>query len=510
MCNRLCLAMILCILLPLTACADGCIWGRGLSQFRETHQLAVIHLTESTADVSMFIAIDGIPAGEQVTYILPFWYQPQDFTLKEDLARAFRDSLVTPAHEMVKRMAAINAHSASDELLHDAPIFIAGPFGLILNATFGKSRPARLLPYATDATPHARAELYHLGNGDLQQLIQQSGLPARSLQALAKYRTPYFAVMHLTGLTRAETITGKVSGRGIRYHFTHHIAGRYVYPLGTGAAWPQPIPITEVYITCPERLAMQVSAPIEGEQQGRYISGQADSLMDYLNETPDERKKDERFSGAMLGSQNDIQRLLSPEAGSFLSYHIEDAQCPCAWHIAYLMSNPAEDIRVQLFKRPTSAWRLRFAELFASPGRPFIACCILYLLCWVATIMLVIRRRWLRAGSPGKLFRHGLSAFLMAQIWVPFILVAGGLDWLISSAIPNAGVLSTMGRVEGIFGSLLAMGLATWLLVVILKYERKIRDWRSGVTVVSWLYTTLFFAILAGLLYELLVWCETV
>ena len=92
----------------------------------------------------------------------------------------------------------------------------------------------RLLPYATDVSPHARAELYNINNGDLQQLIKQSGLPAQYLQALAKYRTPYFAVMHLTGLSRAETTESQIERARHLPSLTHHIAGRYVYPLGTG------------------------------------------------------------------------------------------------------------------------------------------------------------------------------------------------------------------------------------------------------------------------------------
>ena len=496
--NRWVLSIILTLLLPLTACADGCIWGRGVSQFRETHQLAVINLTESRADVSMFIAIEGIPAGEQVTYILPFWYRPDNFTLREDTARTFRDSLVAPAHDKVKRMNWVASHSASEELLSDAPIFIAGPIGLILYPRFGKSRPVRLLPYATDATPHARAELYNINNGDLQQLIKQSGLPAQYLQALAKYRTPYFAVMHLTGLSRAEQQNPKLSGRGIRYHFTHHIAGRYVYPLGTGAAWPQPIPITEVYITCPESLVLHVQAPVEGENVGQDISYQADELMDYLNETPEQQQSEQPFSA---------RTLLAPETGSFLS---ADIKRPCAWHIAYLMSNPAQDISVQLSRRSISAaWRLRFAELLEHPGAPFVACCVLYLLAWAATTKLIIRRRWQRAGLPGNLWLHGLFAFLMAQFWVLFVVVAIGLDWL-CIAFAHVGELSTMGRVEGLLGSLLTMGIATGLIAVILKSERKRRDWRIGLTVVSWFYAVLVFTIMAGLLYGLLVWCETI
>ena len=269
--RRLLLVMLILLCCSLAVLADGCIFGRDISQLRETHQLAVIHLTESTADVSMFIAIEGITAGQQVTYILPFWYQPEGFSLAEDDALSFRHRCVEPAHELVKRMQWMSNHRGSTELFKVAPVIGAGPLALFFFATLGRSRSesAVLTPYATDATPHASAELYRIDNGDLQQLLTQSGLPEKYLQPLAKYHTPFFAVMHLKGFSIAEKSANKMSGRGIHYHFTHHITGgRYVYPLGTGAAWPQPIPITEVYITCPNDLRWPSKHPLKESRLG--------------------------------------------------------------------------------------------------------------------------------------------------------------------------------------------------------------------------------------------------
>ncbi len=96
------------------------------TQLQETHQLAVINLTESTADVSMFIAIDGIPAGQHLTYILPFWYRPDGFSLHEDTADSFRDSCVAPAHEKVMHMQRVAARSGSQAMQNIAPSLIVG------------------------------------------------------------------------------------------------------------------------------------------------------------------------------------------------------------------------------------------------------------------------------------------------------------------------------------------------------------------------------------------------
>ena len=96
---RIYFAFIFLLFIPLGALADGCAYGRALTpQLSETYQLAVINLTESTADVSMFIAIEGIPPGQELTYILPFWYKPEGFSLTEDNAEAFRQAITAPAH----------------------------------------------------------------------------------------------------------------------------------------------------------------------------------------------------------------------------------------------------------------------------------------------------------------------------------------------------------------------------------------------------------------------------
>ncbi len=492
------IATICLLVSTLTLFADGFSFNRAFRQIRETHQLAVINLTETSADVSMFIAIEGIPAGEEITYILPFWYQPEGFSLQEDTARAFRDTVVSPVHEKVKLMQRIGYHHGSDEYAHASPLFAFGPIALVTFATLGKSRSSSaLLPYATNITPHASAELFNIRAGDLQQLIRQSGLPEKYLQPLAKYHTPYFAVMRLRGLSIAEKNHSAISGRGIRYHFTHHLSGgRYVYPLGTGAAWAQPIPITEIYMRCPERLQLTIMAPVEGEHNSDIVF-HANWLINYLAKSREERKKDMFYLSE--------KEFLAPQTGSLLPAGVKH---PFAWHIAYLQSNPAEDISVQIAKRAGSL-RLWIAEFFAHPGMPTVAAIFLYLLTWVVITRVILFPRWRRAGSPGQFYLHGLAHFIETigvMLLIEFIPISiffsgGELFYDIGEhEFPKQDWILVV----------LPMAITLLLAIAVTVYVRKglAPDWRKGMRVISWLCATVLFIAMSFGLFQFIYWCE--
>ncbi|MHB9134576.1 MAG: hypothetical protein ACYDBB_26180 [Armatimonadota bacterium] len=547
--------LVLALVVPGAGLADGMAWGKGFTPaLRETHQLAVIGLTESTADVSMFIAIEGIPAGQELTYVLPFWSAPVGFAMAEDEASNFRGRYVEPAHQEVERMQRLAAHRASRNVLQSAAPVGMGVAGLLISAVAGPrlmsarekgrmpgtlSAPGGLLPYAVHTTPHARAELYRIGTQDLQQLLRQSGLPGKYLQPLAKYKTPYLAVMRLKGLApagdqhEAHPATAKIrdrslsytwgpdgrptsgkrgfhappkpiktrqtgmSSRGVRYHFTHQLAGmQYTYPLGTGAAWPQPIPTTEVYLTCPPRLAMQVSAPVEGEKMDWLrFSREASQLNYYRTVLPDKLRDTPE-------TKQEMAALLTARTASMIE---KQPQRPFAWHIAYLESNPAEDIRVQLTPR-AAPWRFALADAFTVSWVATTACILLYLLAWGFTFRLVIRRRWLRAGSPDTLLGHGLETFYKAQVIVPVVI------WSVGIVVYRISNLSEYYYdPPSVWAAipLLLFGVGCTLAAIIV-YARRPGDWRKWLTVTSCLVSTLLYAALAGGLYGLVWWCERV
>ncbi len=335
--------------------ADGLYFSKRPVILQQTDQLAVIDLTETRADVAMYIAIDGIPAGEEITYILPFWYPPKDFRLDEMTAEDFRMGYAVPAFAKVQRMNTVASGRVSDALATAALTLGIGNlprwdgFGGTRKAstTAAPAAAGRLQPYVVQETPHARAELYRIGKTDLQQLIAQSGLPAKYLEPLKQYTTPHFAVMRLIGPAKRKSgATAAIPGAtaatpgataatpgataatpGICYRFSHPLAkpGEYLYPLGTGASWPKPITVTEVYLTCAD---------------DRYLAVKAPKLPAY------------RWSAA-----RHYDFIEEP----FMSSALETAARPSAWHVAYFHSNPSEDIRATLHPRP-AAWRLAVVE----------------------------------------------------------------------------------------------------------------------------------------------------
>jgi len=513
---RHCLAIIIILLSPLAGIADGFAFGKGFTpQLWETHQVAVINLTEKTADVSMFIAIEGIPEGQEVTYILPFWYHPDGFSLTEETASLFWDIYGAPAHEQMLRTQRIVNHFSSNKLLLITPFISFGLSTLILPPILQILKEdswkviVPFMPYAIDETAHARIEWYRVGTHDLQRLIHHTGLPERYLKPLVKYHTPYFAVMHLKGLSHKKSIG--FSSKGIRYHFTHRIAGGcYTYPLGTGAAWPQPIPITEVYLTCPDNLVMEVKSPIEGKQiDRRVLYTCAEGLRNYFGDSREEQRKD-------FQHKEEMKKFLASPWTSFL--FDPSKRHPFAWHIAYLQSNPSEDISVRLVKR-FAPWRLSVVDYFESPGVLFCACFILYLFSWYITTQIIIRRRWQHAGCVGTLFLHSLQIFVKAQVNG---LIVSVVYIFVFEAIAN--VLFAMGfpQLNIILNCLFAAIIATVLTILLAIITRRFvfskiicfrlqpTGWSKGVTLTSWLCTCIFFSIMAAMFYGLLYWCETI
>ena len=519
---RLIPVIIALLLLPLSVWADGLAYGKGFTrQLQETHQLAVINLDETTADVSMFIAIEGIPAGEELTYILPFWYKPVGFTMTEESAQTFRDTRVKPAHDKIIRMnrlSGYNTHAGSD-ILRDMALFSFGGIPTLLAAKKLSGREKAkasairanmiLLPNAIIETAHARAEIYEIGSGDLQQLIKQSGLPEQYLQPLEKYRTPHFAVMRLKGQAVDESKPKTISGQGVRYHFTHQITdGKYIYPLGTGAAWPQPIPTTEVYITSPDRLIMDVKAPVLGNML-RDDSFQL--LQRYISTPQAEFPLEWKDIPLRKYADSEIIQVdaYTPQTTSLL---IPKAVKTSAWHIAYSQSNPSEDISVTTTKR-FAPWRLKFADIFRDKYLPQYICIILYLLSWVLISRLLIRRQWQKAGSPGKLFIHSLLAFINVQLIsaliIAYIFAAFNLGWPINSIeLLNPQFIYDLGEFPIVLLLILGYGIMFTLTYI---YVRRLpTDWRRWLPLTTWLSSTAIFAVLATVLYGFLYWCEAI
>lgn len=471
-----------CLLLTLAllARADGFAYGKAFQQLRETDQIAVAHLAPDGVTVDMYIAIDGIPNGESVTYILPFWHEPDGFRLEEMDGSAFRKAYVAPAHAQIVRNNRLARGQASEAVKESAAlvgVVATGPLGAILFPVFTKknrqdsSASARpLSPYRTVATAGARAELYRIKEQDLAALVARAKLPAAYAQHLRKYRTPYFAVMKLTG-----TGAQPDNSRGVHYHFRHPMpAGEtylYTYPLGTGAAWPKPIALTEVYLTCPRAYRLQVKAPTLGDP----ITYSATSY----------------FASSAL--ENKITPLSEDGTPLFTAH----AQLPTvlstnAWHVAYVNSNPGEDITVSM--QPVyHPWQLPLAEFLLDERHDILILFAGLLLAWAFSIRWILRPQWRRNAQPDASFigfgvRYALCSTLF--LWMATAILA--LSVVPAYLTPALLILSLP---AGVF---LTVKLWIWWSKLAITRGRL-----TGITAATYLTASALFIAFAAALYAL-------
>ncbi len=435
--------------------ADGFAYGNHFQDIQETTQTAVVRVEPGAVTVDMFIVIDGIPKGETVTYVLPFWHRPDGFTLREETPRAFHNAVMQPAIDEVETVnslthAAIGDSAALGLAASSAGLF--GPITSIVTPVFMHAREKARQgivcdPYAVATSPHARAELFHLPARDVPALVAQAGLPPAAARALARYHTPYFAVMRLTG-------TGGKPGTaptGVHYHF-RHLAGAapytYIYPLGTGAAWSKPVASTEVYLTCPHDYTLHVTAPANGEgiSYNRFTEY---AFILQAQQHPDDPLF--RHLGAMIPADD-----VEPCYSSLLE---DDCQSPFAWHIGYLKSNLADDIHVELQPRH-DAWRIALVlSLWGNPRLGGVLGCVGLVLAWGLATLLVFRRSWHVMGCPHT-----------AQVW---LWCAVGVSLLLALPVALLGT-NFLFRPESLQGTLVGwiLFLASLALPVIIAIRR--------------------------------------
>ena len=493
--------------------ADGFAYGKSFLTLHESDQAAVIDMDENSVDVSMYIAINGIPEGETITYVLPFWYRPDDFTMKEMKPREYRSEYIVPAGIKVARMNRIAHGGAGMATLMAASYFGMGlavplllsPFTTAMERAHQGSSPnsAPLKPYEVQTTAHARAELYKIKAKDLQQLVAQAGLPAQYAEPLKKYKTPYFAVMRLAGAKQAKDEQERPSlfgNQGVCYTFRHPVPpdrkGEYTYPLGTGAAWSKPVGLTEVYVSCPDAWTLQVKAPVAGKQvdYGSFYTN--------LRTVP--------LLPDLELSDSEKEEYLSPMTTGLLDKAIT---APSAWQIAYFNSNPSDDIVVKMTPR-FAHWRLRFVESYKeTPGLAVLFAGGFMLLSWILAAFVIIRPHWQRAGRPGWLIEYIIRTMVVVGLWSSLTIVP---VFLLGSVVSN--LTSNMTLTSTAFTAIIAGIGLTLAMLGFTSSARKAKSpqqpsspesSRNHMRLHSWLLATSVYLVLNTGMYLFIRWCES-
>jgi len=369
---------VILALLTVAALADGMSYGRLFPVIQETDQTALVHVGRERVDVDMYIAIDGIPPGESLTYILPFWQKPEHFALEEVDAQQFYAAHTKTFWEQAKRERSL-AHISLPQIMGAITVLgtalTCGPLGgfslpacflLIPRVMGGGHRP--LQPFTTVTTPAATAKLFKVETGrDLQEVLAQAKLPAAYAQKLARYHTKYYAIMQLRGLQQQKTS----APRGVHYSFYHAASGAdytYTYPLGTGIGWAKPILLTEVYIACDPDRYLSVTAPTVGKNTPYF-----DFNINF------------RRGSAGESASADDPDTQAPQTSTLLPTPLRQ---PAIWHRAYLNSNPGDDITVRTRPRFFLDGLLR---LFYAPDLPYLPVA-LWLAVLIASYAIAIKR----------------------------------------------------------------------------------------------------------------------
>lgn len=214
----------------------------------------------------------------------------------------------------------------------------------------------------TVTTEHTKAEVFgQLAPEELAALAELPELPDTVREALAGYVGKPFALVRLrtvprggSGLGDADEPTpeGPEEEPGIVLSFAQEMlpaegALCHDYPLGTGAGWEQPIPVTQVYVTAPEDMPLEVEFPDRPR-------GEASLEM----------------KGAGLRRDESI------------AYAAESRQVHFA---SYMRSNPSEDVSVRALEAGVSEFAVAARQRARGRALAWIAFPTLGLAAWLAS-----------------------------------------------------------------------------------------------------------------------------
>jgi hypothetical protein len=166
------------------------------------------------------------------------------------------------------------------------------------------------------------------------------------------------------------------------------VSYRYDYPLGTGQAWEQPIPLTQIYVTAPEELFLEVRFP------GR------------------ERRK-ESIGKGMPGL----------DLAESLAYAADGQQVHMA---SYEMSNEKQDVEIRLDENRKSEFKLAQEKSKRRIILGWIGFPLVGLLGWLTMFRLIVwpNEYARRAGFIRAFLWHWLAGVVLLAIVIPIGLSA--------------------------------------------------------------------------------------
>jgi hypothetical protein len=156
----------------------------------------------------------------------------------------------------------------------------------------------------------------------------------------------------------------------------------YVYPLGTGAAWSQPITLTRVYIVAPTDFSLSVDYPKLGSERSGYTR-QGSSYEPRIVQVEAPAYAVEKAYSILLNPRYDIN------TGA-----VTPAERVNIWRVSYANSNAGEDIKITIIAGGGNALglSLRQGSTFSSFLIGLAAAALFWILSWYLLMPRLLHR----------------------------------------------------------------------------------------------------------------------
>jgi hypothetical protein len=250
-----------------------------LRGIRETTQTAFIEVRrDHSVLVDMYIGLrDESGKRRPIIFAVPFFSRPQQFSANEVPQREIKRRAAR-ADQILRRYWSARARleQAPARLIPLFSVLCTPASPVLFVAARNASQRGQTGGGETYTTEHSRIEIIETTTReDLGALAKRYGLPERARQAIGRYLGKPVAIITIrplparTGPVRDSRVIASQPVLHLRFgqrmqRFSGDGGWEYAYPLGTGAAWANPISRTEIYVVADARLNIVTDFPDEG------------------------------------------------------------------------------------------------------------------------------------------------------------------------------------------------------------------------------------------------------
>jgi hypothetical protein len=342
-----------------------------------------------SARVDLFVSIlDQTGQSHDISYFVPLGVSPSSFSVKEESSYDFNQALTYDLDRALFQAERDQQHLL--QALFAGTLLTNGvwlmPLWLpLLTGCGGEAGPVAV--YSTESSTISVFDINE--TTDIDALVAVSGLDASVTDTLRRLRGQQIAVINMT--TRPQAASDGEGGEevegsgepGLHLSWQASLTANsdgavYAYPLGTGAAWAQPIELTRVYVVAPSELDLSIEFPKLGADHSgfdRKSFSWEPLILDYLD-TP-----------AYAVAHAEARTLYSAYGNQPLDI----------WRFSYTQSNAAEDIVITASQGSGGGLgqSLRQGGMFTAFLVGLVAAALLWLLSWYLLMPRLLGRRGL-------------------------------------------------------------------------------------------------------------------